>query len=174
MNFKKLILGTAMLCAFAALAVAQGNRGTTEATIKGKKITIDYGRPPLGGHSVAELKVGDVWRLGMNEATRIETAADLGVGKDTVKAGTYTLWVKRTGDSAWTLAFHPKIEGAPGKKLWGAPPQTSGFIAETPLKLSKAKDSADQVTITLADAKGKAAIKVQWGTDVLTGSFDVK
>jgi hypothetical protein len=174
MNFKKLAFCAAMLCAMAALAIAQGNRGTAEATIKGKKITIDYGRPPLGGHSVAELPVGGVWRLGMNEATRIETAADLGVGTATVKAGTYTLWVKRTGENAWALAFHPKTEGAPGKKLWGAPPQTTGFIAETPLKLTKATNSADQVTITLSDAKGKAAFKVQWGSDVLTGSFEVK
>jgi hypothetical protein len=174
MNLKKLVLCAALICALAVIGVAQGNRGTAEATIKGKKITIDYGRPPLASHSVAELPVGGVWRLGMNEATRIETAADLGVGTATVKAGTYTLWVKRTGESSWALAFHPKTEGANGKHLWGFPSQTSGFIAETPLKLAKAKDSADQVTITLADAKGKAAIKVQWGTDVLTGSFDVK
>lgn len=174
MNFKKLVLCAAMVCALAAIAVAQGNRGKAEATIKGKMITIDYGRPPLGSHSVSELPVGGVWRIGMNAATRIETAGDLGVGTDTVKAGTYTLWIKRTGDNSWVLAFHPKTEGANGKPLWGAPPQTAGFIAQTPLKLEKAKDSADQVTITLADAKGKAAFKVQWGMDVLTGSFDVK
>lgn len=173
MNLKKLALCAAMICVITAVSGAQGNRGTAEATIKGKKITIDYGRPPLGSHSVTELPVGGVWRLGMNEATRIETAGDLGVGATTVKAGTYTLWVKRTGESAWALAFHPKTENN-GKKLWGAPPQTSGFVAETPLKLSKATSPADQVTISLADAKGKASFKVQWGTDVLTGSFDVK
>ncbi len=174
MNFKKLVLCAAMICALAAIAVAQGNRGTAEATIKGKKITIDYGRPPLGSHSVSELPVGGVWRIGMNQATRIETAADLGVGADTVKAGKYTLWIKRTGENSWVLAFHPKTEGANGQPLWGAPPQTAGFIAQTPLKLEKAKDSVDQVTINLADAKGKASFKVQWGTDVLTGTFDVK
>jgi hypothetical protein len=65
-------------------------------------------------------------------------------------------------------------EGTNGQPLWGAPPQTTGFIAQTPLKLEKAKDSVDQVTINLADAKGKASFKVQWGTDVLTGAFDVK
>jgi Protein of unknown function (DUF2911) len=174
MNFKKLIFCAAMVCALAAISSAQGNRGTAEATIKGKKITIDYGRPPLANHSVSELPVGGVWRLGMNEATRIETPADLGVGAQTVKAGKYTLWVKRAGENSWVLAFHPKTEGNNGKPLWGAPPQTSGFIAETPLKLAKAKGPVDQVTITLANAKGKAAFKVQWGTDVLTGSFDVK
>jgi len=162
-----------MLC-FAASVFSQNNRGTAEAVIKGKKVSIDYGRPPLGGHSVSELPTGGVWRLGMNEATRIETTEDLGVGGKTVKAGTYTLWVRRTGENSWALAFHPKTEGQNGRRLWGAPPQTDGFVAEVPLKLEKAKNSVDQVTISLADAKGKAAFKVQWGTDVLTGSFDVK
>lgn len=173
MTLKKLALCAAIICALAFVTVAQGNRGKAEATIKGKLISIDYGRPQLGNHSIAELPVGGVWRAGMNEATRIQTAADLTVGGAAVKAGTYTLWIKRTGDASWTLAFHPKTEGAPGKKLWGFPPQTSGFIAETPLKHEKAKDSADQVTITLADAKGKAAFKLQWGSDVLIGTFEV-
>lgn len=174
MNLKKLVLCAAMICAIAAISVAQGNRGTADATIKGQKITIDYGRPPLGSHSVSQLPVGGVWRLGMNQATRIESSGDLSVGGTTVKAGTYTLWIKRTGESTWTLAFHPTTQRPDGRPLWGQPPQTTGFIAETPLKHEKAKDSVDQVTITLADAKGKAAFKVQWGVDILTGSFDVK
>jgi len=172
MNFRKLsIVGVVLFLTLTA--IAQGNRGSAEVTIKGKKISIDYGRPPLASHSMSELPVGGVWRVGMNEATNITTQADLGVGTATVKAGKYTLWIKRTGDASWVLAFHPKTEGN-GKPLWGAPPQTSGFIAEAPLKLSKAPNSADQVTINLANAKGKAAFSVQWGADVLSTSFDVK
>src|SRR5262249_27970867 len=173
MNLKKLALCAAMICAITAVTVAQANRGTAEATIKGKKITIDYGRPPHGSHSVTELPVGGVWRLGMNEATRIETAGDLVVGGTPVKAGTYTLWVKRTGENTWSLAFHPKIDNN-GKKLWGAPPQTAGFVAETPLKVSKASSPEELGTISLADAKGRAAFKVQWETDGLAGTFNVK
>lgn len=173
MIFKRMILLGTMFC-LAAAAFAQSNRGAAEVTIKGKKISIDYGRPHLGGHGVSELPAGSVWRLGMNEATRIETAGDLGIGSQTVKAGTYTLWVKRTGENTWTLAVHPKIEGQNGRRLWGEPAMTEGFVAELPLKLEKAKDSADQVTISLADAKGKGWIKIQWGTDLLSGSFDVR
>lgn len=168
---KTLLFGVA-LC-LAVTAFAQGNRGTAEVTIKGKKVSIDYGRPHLGSHGMSELPSGGVWRLGMNQATRIETAGDLSTGTQSVKAGKYTLWVKKTGEN-WTLAFHPKTEAANGNPLWGAPPQVGGFIAEFPLKLEKAKDSADQVTITLAEAKGKAWIKIQWGGDLLSGSFDVK
>src|SRR5262245_15157305 len=167
---KMLLLGVA-IC-ITATAFAQG-RGTAEATIKGKKISIDYGKPPLGTHSVSELPTGGVWRLGMNEATRIETAGDLVVGGKTVKAGKYTLWVRRTGEKTWTLAFHPKTEGQNGRALWGAPPQTEGFIAETPLTMSTDKTSADQLVISLTGAGAKATIKIHWGTAVLTGSFNV-
>jgi hypothetical protein len=129
MNFRKIsIIGVVLFLTLTA--IAQGNRGSAEVTIKGKKISIDYGRPPLANHSMSELPVGGVWRVGMNEATRLLTEADLGVGTATVKAGKYTLWVKRTGDASWVLAFHPKTEGNNGKPLWGAPPQTSGFVAE--------------------------------------------
>jgi len=173
MVFRRILLSAAILC-LAASALAQGNRGTADVTIKGKKISIDYGRPHLGSHSVSELPAGAVWRLGMNEATRIETAANLSIGGQIVKAGTYTLWVRRTGENTWTLAFHQKLEGPNGRRLWGEPPMTEGFIAEIPLKLETAPASVDQVTISLAEGKGKGWVKIQWGKDLLTGSFDVK
>jgi len=109
-----------------------------------------------------------VWRLGMNQATEITSSGDLSVGGTELKAGKYTLWVRKTGEDTWTLAFHPKTG------IWGAPAQTEGFVAETPLKLEKAADSAETLVIALADSKGDAHIKIHWGTALLTGSFGVK
>ena len=168
MNFRKMFLIGAVLC-LAVIAFAQNNRGKAEVTIKGNKISIDYGRPSLQGQAsrLGEAQDGMVWRLGMNLATHIEASGDLKVGGTELKAGKYTLWAKKTGNS-WSLCFHPKIG------VWGEPPLTDGFIAQTPLKLDKATDSVDLVTISLADAKGKVGFRVQWGADVLTGSFDVK
>ena len=172
MSLKKIVLiGTVLLLTVSAFA--QG-RGTTDVTIKGKKVSIDYGKPPLGSHSVSELPVGGVWRVGMNEATRIESAGELGIAGKSLAAGTYTLWVKRVAENSWALEFHPKIQGGTGKPLWGFPPQTTGFVAELPLKIETAKDSADPLAIALSDSKGKAHIKIHWGTSVLTGAFDVK
>ena len=168
MTFRKTLLFGAALC-LAATAFAQGNRGTAEVTIKGKKISIDYGRPSLKGRDILSMvQPGMVWRLGMNQATQITTDADLKVAGTEVKAGKYTLWAKKTGADSWVLAFHPKTG------VWGEPALKEGFIAELPLKMEKASDSDEQLTIMLADAKGKANVKVQWGTAVLVGSFDVK
>ena len=168
MTFRKMLLVGAALC-LAATAFAQGNRGTAEVTIKGKKISIDYGRPSLKGRDVfSMIPAGMVWRLGMNQATQITTDADLMVAGTEVKAGKYTLWAKKTSADSWLLAFHPKTG------VWGEPALKEGFIAELPLKMEKASDSAEQLTIALADVKGKANIKVHWGNAVLVGSLDVK
>lgn len=171
MNIKKLVLCAATLCALVAVASAQMNapRGKAEATIKGKQITIDYGQPSLKGRDIfGMVQPGMVWRLGMNQATQIETTGDLMVAGKEVKAGKYTLWAKKTGADSWTLAFHPKTG------VWGQPELKEGYIAELPLKTGKVANSAEQLTITLADNKGKAGIKIHWGTAELTGSFDVK
>jgi hypothetical protein len=144
-------------------------RGTAEATVKGKKITIDYGRPSLKGRDMfSMIQPGMVWRLGMNMATHLETSGDLVVAGKEVKAGKYTLWARKTGPDSWTLAFHPKTG------VWGQPELKEGYIAELPLKTEKVADSAEQLSITLADNKGKAAIKIHWGNVALTGAFDVK
>ena len=168
MTFRKMLLVGAALC-LAATAFAQANRGTAEVTIKGKRISIDYGRPSLKGRDIFSMvQPGMVWRLGMNQATQITTDADLKVAGTEVKAGKYTLWAKKTGPDSWVLAFHPKTG------VWGEPALKEGFIAELPLKMEKTSDSAEQLTISLADAKGKANIKIQWGSAALVGSLDVK
>lgn len=144
-------------------------RGTAEATINGKKISINYGRPSLKGRDLlAQATVGTVWRVGMNEATEISSTGDLIVDNKELKAGKYSLWVRKTGDNSWTLAFHPKTG------IWGAPPQREGYVAEMPLKLDTAKDSAEQLVITLEEKSGAAEINIHWGTALLHGTFGVK
>jgi hypothetical protein len=158
-----------MLCLVVPALAQDANRGTAEATVKGKKISIDYGRPSLKGRDMlGKAPVGMVWRLGMNKPTVIETTGDLVVEGKELKAGKYSLWAKKTGDNSWVLAFHPEVPG------WGFPVKTEGFAAELPLKGGQAPDAAEQLTISLADTNGKGAVKIQWGTALLTGAFDVK
>ena len=158
-------LGLALACA----AQQPSKRGTAEATINGKKVSISYGRPNLQGRDMlAKATPGTVWRVGMNEATEITTDGTLVVDGKELKNGKYTLWVRKTGADTWTLAFHPKTG------VWGRPPLTEGYAAETPLTLTKASDSAEQLVIDLADKNGAAEIKIHWGTAMLTGTFGVK
>ncbi len=167
MKFKAVSL--CLTVALLAISVFAQGRGKAEAMINGKKISIDYGRPNWGGQDrLAEAPVGFIWRLGKDMATHIETTGDLTVAGKAVAAGKYSLWAKRTGENSWALLFNPKTG------VWGAPELKDGFIAEAPLKLERTSSSTDLLTISLAEAKGKAAIKIQWGNAVLSGSFDVK
>ena len=169
MRLRRLLPSVTIVCLAASVWAQDSIRGTTEVTIKGKKISINYGRPSLKGRDLLSLApVGMVWRLGMNQATQIDTEADLMVGSTLVKAGKYTLWLKKTGENSWTLAFHPKTG------VWGVPELKEGYVAELPLKFAKAADSAEQVTITLSDSKGSAMVKIQWGTLLLSGLIGVK
>jgi len=158
-----------LLCCACASQAQNAERGNAEATIKNRKISINYGRPAVKGRDLlAKAPVGTVWRVGMNEATEFTTAGDLLIGDKELKAGKYSLWVQRTGEDAWTLAFHPKTG------VWGAPPLKEGYAAELPLKLEKAPDSAEQLMISLTDVKGAGEVKIHWGTALMRGTFSVK
>lgn len=148
---------------------AAPERADATATVKGKKISINYGRPSMKGRDLlAQAPVGTVWRVGMNQATEITTDADLIVNGKELKAGKYSLWVRRTGDAAWTLAFHPKTG------VWGAPALKEGYAAELPLKLEKVSDSAEMLDIDLTDEDGEGEVKIHWGTTRMSGRFGVK
>jgi hypothetical protein len=180
MKVTRLMLPVVAMLYFASVACGHGgpagpaaaaapDRGTASATVNGKTITVNYGRPELKGRELnAIAPVGTVWRLGNNQATEIETTGDLDVAGTTVKAGKYSLWAKKVGDKEWHLCFHPKTG------VWGAPPLTDGYVAELPLALSTGASSVELVTIGLADAGGKARITIEWGTLVLTGDMGVK
>ncbi|HKQ09020.1 MAG TPA: DUF2911 domain-containing protein [Blastocatellia bacterium] len=175
MKFHKLILCLFVLCAvLPACAQMNGARETSEVTIKGKTISVNYGSPSINGPSLkgkdifTVAPVGMVWRLGKNQATELTTTGDLNVAGKTLPAGKYSLWAKKTGDNAWVLAFHPKTG------IWGEPAMKEGYVAELPLKSEKVADSAEMLNISLVDMKGKAGIRVHWGTALLVGTFDVK
>ncbi len=147
-------------------AYQNGDRAIAAATINGKKVSINYGRPSLNGRDMlGQAAAGTVWRLGKNEATEIETTLPISVAGKTLNAGKYTLWMKKTGDNDWVLCFHPQTG------VWGFPSLTSGYVAELPLKMSKAGDAKEQLVIAISDNKGKGQIQIQWGTTLLNGEF---
>jgi len=169
MKFNRLVPIMMVLCLAVPVFAQGGDRGVAEATINGKKVTITYGRPELKGRDLLKLApAGTVWRLGKNQATEIETAADLKIGDTTLKAGKYSLWAKKGSDNNWSLAFHPKTG------VWGAPALKDGYVAELPLKVDTASDSAELLTIELKGSGNTGTVNIHWGTALLTGSFGVQ
>jgi hypothetical protein len=145
------------------------SRSTAEVTVNSKRVAIHYGRPALQGRDMlSQAKPGTVWRLGMNEATEIETAGTLVVAGKELMPGRYSLWAKMTGPNAWVLGFHPQTG------IWGQPELTSGYVAEMPLSVEKTSPSAERMTIDLSPRNGQAALVVKWGDTQLTGTFGVR
>src|SRR5262245_21121406 len=97
----KRIAVAAVLVAVAGLASAQGqkpvDRGVATATVGGKKVSIDYGRPALKGRAMGELlkqlPPDKIWRAGENEVTMLSSEGDLMIGGKKVAAGKYSVYV---------------------------------------------------------------------------------
>jgi hypothetical protein len=168
------LLSVLMVACFAALVVAQGKtRGTSTLIIKGKTVSVDYGRPSLRGRTTDELlgmlKPGGLWRLGADSSTTFKTGIDLAFGDVTIPAGEYSIWMQRQGDNSWKLLFD-KQHGQ-----WGEPaPEASECFASVPLKESKPAKSVEMVTLTLSKAGGGGTLLIQWGTLDAAASFKAK
>lgn len=145
-------------------------RGEAKVEIEGQTITVDYGRPSTEGAGYKQLttvKEGFVWRMGSNKATKLVTPVDLKFGDTTVKAGSYSLWAKRVGDS-WHLLFNTNAD------VWGTMYKKEADVAEVPLKKSTTEEPAKLMTIELGKTEdGQGEFKLIWGPDVGTAKFTV-
>ncbi len=156
--------------AFFGAVQAADDRGVAELTLGGAKITVDYGRPELRGRNMLSLaRPGMVWRLGMNRATELSTAADLDFGGVNVPKGDYSLFAKKLGGEEWVLLFNSQTG------LWG----TSGYdsandVAQVPLLFARTEDSQDALLIKFEKrSENDAHFVVQWGNTELRTSFRV-
>jgi len=157
---------TLLLVGAAATLEAQRQRvsprETINATIGGKKVSIEYSRPYVKGRDVWDANgsiapFGKVWRTGADEATTITTEGDLMLGSLHVPAGTYALFTI-PGESEWTLIVNKTA------KQWGA----FKYDANTDLgrvKMKAAKQDAltEQFTIELnATGGSNGVLKMTW------------
>lgn len=132
------------------------------ATVGGKKITIDYGRPSLKGRKAVGGQLvphGQVWRTGADEATVLTTEAALVIGSLKVPAGTYALFTLPT-EKDWTLIVSKNA------KQWGAfKYQQSEDLGRAPMKVRKLSAPVEQFTMAIEPAGGKKAVlKLSWET----------
>jgi hypothetical protein len=152
----------AALCALAAPAFPQSNpRGEAKATVAGKTVTIEYGRPSLKGRDMlAQAQVGKPWRLGADAATTLTTEADLAFGGVEVPKGTYILTATKVEADTWQLNVLNKADRA--------------AVADVPLATGKAEEAVETFTITLAGEGNKGTLEMLWGHTAMEASFTGK
>lgn len=165
------VFALAMAAASAAMAADEApGRGAAEIALGGKKVKIDYGRPSTDGAGYKSMQKGipegTLWRMGKDEATKLETEVDLKIGDKVVKAGTYALWAKRVGN-AWELCVSSKVATPSG------PDAKDSIIATAPMKAAPTKEPVKWMTIELK-AEGQGGVfKLAWGKEEGTVAFTV-
>src|SRR5437588_3600100 len=169
MRQKRLILGVSgTILLGAAFALAQSSpqdkskrpspHDTVEVTLKGKKITIDYGRPYLKGRKVGQelAPYGKVWRTGADEATALNTEIDLNIGGAKVPAGKYTLYTLPS-EGTWKLIINKQTG------QWGTHYDESEDLARIDMQKAALPQTVEQFTISF-DKKNEntADLNLEW------------
>jgi hypothetical protein len=163
---KRLALATAVLAAVPAatpsFAQMAAERGEAKATVAGKAVTIDYGRPSLKGRDMlGQAQVGQAWRMGANAPTALKTEAELSFGTATVPKGEYVLTATKLAVDKWQLNVLAKDDRT--KK-----------IADAPLANETLPGSVEQFTIELKGEGNKGELRLRWGTTALKTTFTGK
>jgi hypothetical protein len=183
------------LALLGAVAVAQepaAQRGAAAATLGGKKVAVDYGRPALKGRTLADLlkqlPEERIWRAGVNQVTTLTTETDLMVGDKKLPAGKYSLYMYLPEDGSRVLLVNSDL-GVPLKQIFSGAsekmanepwPHIGDYqkaiaakeVARVVLKKEMVKAPMDTFTVTLAPAKDSALLTLAWGEE--SWSLEVK
>ena len=142
-------------------AMAQEERGTAQATLAGKAVAVEYGRPVLAGRDMlGQARTGTPWRMGAGSPTSLKTGADLMFGAVAIPAGSYILTAVKDENGAWTLI------------ATGSTSQAK--VAEVPLASTVLKDSVEKFTIELAGKGNEGEFAMMWGTARMSAPFQAK
>lgn len=93
----------------------KSKNGHTEGSAGGARVTLDYGRPAVGGRTVwgALVPYDAVWRTGADEATTVTFDRAVKIEGQPLAAGTYALFTIPS-QGKWTVIFNKVAQ------QWGA------------------------------------------------------
>lgn len=181
---KKIAIAAAVAALAAPAFAQQPPRETVKATLGGKSVSIDYGRPALKGRNLDELikdlPADRMWRAGVNQVTTLTTQTPLSIGGKTVAAGKYSVYVHMPETGSYELVLNkdlgqrlktifPKASPEMANEPWPHIGDYTKAIAEkevarAPMTRLDAKQPVDEFTITLTPKGGDAAnLNLAWG-----------
>jgi hypothetical protein len=151
----------------ATTAIAQehtmpaATRGESKATVAGKSVAVEYGRPALAGRDMLGKAVpGTPWRMGSGSPTSLKTEADLAFGTVALPKGTYHLTAVKNEKGDWTaIASDPTTKAEKGR---------------FPLVSTVLKAPVEQFTIELTGKGDAGEFAMMWGTAKMAASFTAK
>lgn len=132
-------------------------------TVSTDSISVTYGRPYRNGRTIfGNLeKFGNVWRVGVNQATTITFAKNVVFAGHAIPAGTYTLFVI-PWQTEWTLILNTKLG------QWGTlsyEKHKDQNILEVNVPVTTAAIPVEQLTITFPTS---SSMVIEWDTVKVT------
>ena len=147
----------------AGAALAQGQKplsppARAEASIAGKKLSVDYSAPSKRNRVIMGQLVpyGKVWRTGANAATTFTTEADVTIGDLHVPAGTYTLFTI-PGEKEWTLIVNKQTG------QWGTRYDQTQDLGRVKMSVTPVKDTVETFVVDLKPAQAnRGTLTLKW------------
>lgn len=135
-------------------------RETKTFEVDGATITITYGRPSMRGRKVfgGIRQFGVLWMPGADEATRVDTSADLMFGDLRLPKGSYTIYTIPT-ETKWTLIISKEVG-----QFHTVYHQNEDF-ARLEMTVEQTAQPIEQLTISAAPASaGGGVFAIEWET----------
>lgn len=111
-------------------------------------INIEYSRPSKRDRVIFTdvIPYNEIWRTGANKNTIITTNDGLIFGKDTLQAGTYSIFTKPE-KTQWTIYFYKTTDN------WGTPEkwEESNVVVKTTAAVTNTSASTETFTISIDD-----------------------
>ena len=142
---------------------------STSVTINGKKIRVDYGAPSMRGRKVMGglVPYGVVWCTGANDATALETDADLDINGLKVSKGSYTLWTL-PNQNEWLLIVNKETG------QWHTQYHANRDLGRVKMNLKTLPAPVEVMRIQLSAAGGnKGTLAVSWENTEVSVPFTV-
>ena len=139
------------------------DRGEAKATVAGKAVVIDYGRPVLKGRDMlAQAEVGKPWRLGADAATTLKTDADLSFGGVAVPKGNLRAHRDQGGRRTSGCSRSPRTMRP--RRRWPR--------CRSPRRPCRPRSSSSPIDLT--GDKDKGELSLSWGKTGLKAAFTGK
>jgi hypothetical protein len=142
---------------------------SVRASVGGAALSVRYSRPSTRGRVIFGNVVpwNQVWRTGANQATVLETSADLTVAGTAVPAGKYSLWTIPS-PAGWKLIVN-KNTGQ-----WGTEYDAQYDLARLDMKVEALSQPVEQFTIAIEPKGKRGVLKLEWDKTRASIPFSAK
>ncbi|OLE56975.1 MAG: hypothetical protein AUG74_18580 [Bacteroidetes bacterium 13_1_20CM_4_60_6] len=130
---------------------------SVRASVGGAALSVRYSRPSTRGRVIFGNVVpwNQVWRTGANQATILETSADLTLAGTKLPAGKYSLWTIPS-PGGWKLIIN-KNTGQ-----WGTDYDAQYDLARLNMKVEPLLQAVEQFTIAIEPTGKGGVLKLEW------------